>query len=1089
MIRWGIAIAWTFAVLGCSPETEQTSADAIDTFGPADTSDASGQDDSVGISPEDTNNTSDTAEPSDVNDPSDSNDGSDTFGGSDTRDPSDTDTLVADVATDTLAADVATDTLVADVTDTLVADVATDTLVTDATDTSFTDTLTLDTTPNDVATDTSPVFIGDATITTSPNPVPEFRIAEGDDCDSLGAPKLYTEQYRAMPFSNKTSGDSGQWSYAGCNGASTPGSGTLDRVLAITPSASGSLRITNHGGSTLITTACGDVTQCLAARAVFSSQPLGAQVQAGTTYYVHLDNAEDDAYDGGILQPPGLVHVEMPRHRCGAPPTDPVSLPCRHWDCRDDPRCLESTMPGACAPGDGVDDDNDGAVDCLDSDCINEPACMAVTPQGDTCADPIEIGGLPSTVTLDTCALDDHGTVFVSSFDGCTSNLVPTGVDGVVRFVAPEVGSYVVSVATALSGTLHVAAADTGCVLSTAAAVNYWASCKASLSLPTTDVAHFAAGAVGEVFDIVVDTAPGACGPVALTIDHTPPTAPGAGCDNAINIASVPTQFEVDMCAAVNSHDDSQATCSDGGADLTIKFEAPVTGEYVIQSDHGRIYGSPINEPCPIDGVPSSFGTTGCFQEGQFFANAGDTRYFSLQLRYDICSPVEVSAHRVTAQELDCHDGIDNDDDGKTDCDDSSCIGPGCNESYTTLNCRDGVDNDSDGKTDCDDLDCAFKFLCKEGWQATDCTDGIDNSGNGHIDCADPGCDDAPNCNEALVPGQCSDGIDNDGNSVTDCFDAQCVTGDPVACPVMRGSDCDDLPVIIDPLGAPPTVNLCDAPDNTLYFEFIAPGPGSFKAVGDEFDFVKTCPSDHLVDGDIAVDATYAGQSFILRARSYWCYPYTGVVEMVTPEICDDQISNDADYFVDCIDPDCSAAAHCSEGADVPGACSDGVDNNGDGVVDCDDPVCRIADPVACPHVAGESCLMPLSLDSATASVDFDTCDFIDRRRSRGLGGCHDGPIASSAPDGVVAFTAPAAGSYLLTLDSDWESILNVVSGVTGCPGPGTLDTCVASADHIGGGEQVHLDGVSAGETYFVVVDGWNTGCGPATLSVEPVTP
>ena len=50
-----------------------------------------------------------------------------------------------------------------------------------------------------------------------------------------------------------------------------------------------------------------------------------------------------------------------------------------------------------------------------------------------------------------------------------------------------------------------------------------------------------------------------------------------------------------------------------------------------------------------------------------------------------------------------CNDGIDNDGDGFTDCDDFDCDSdPNCNNEI----CDDGIDNDGDGFTDCEDFDC-----------------------------------------------------------------------------------------------------------------------------------------------------------------------------------------------------------------------------------------------------------------------------------------------------------------------------------------------------------------------------------------------
>ncbi|MEZ4287502.1 MAG: hypothetical protein R3A47_05030 [Polyangiales bacterium] len=85
----------------------------------------------------------------------------------------------------------------------------------------------------------------------------------------------------------------------------------------------------------------------------------------------------------------------------------------------------------------------------------------------------------------------------------------------------------------------------------------------------------------------------------------------------------------------------------------------------------------------------------------------------------------------VEATDAACSDGIDNDDDGNTDCDDFdcryavSCGGPGnkpgqcvpqaatalrvlkASGENTVAACSDGVDNDGDGYIDCDDFDCS----------------------------------------------------------------------------------------------------------------------------------------------------------------------------------------------------------------------------------------------------------------------------------------------------------------------------------------------------------------------------------------------
>lgn len=131
----------------------------------------------------------------------------------------------------------------------------------------------------------------------------------------------------------------------------------------------------------------------------------------------------------------------------------------------------------------------------------------------------------------------------------------------------------------------------------------------------------------------------------------------------------------------------------------------------------------------------------------------------------DDCAQLEVC--------LGCDDGFDNDGDGSADCSDPSClrVAPCADEL-----CGDQLDNDADGAVDCDDTDCAESESCQGGYDEDGffvggCEDGVDNDGDGSIDCSDPSCRDGEGC---AGPEACWDSSDNDTDGLFDCDDPDC---------------------------------------------------------------------------------------------------------------------------------------------------------------------------------------------------------------------------------------------------------------------------------------------------------------------------
>jgi hypothetical protein len=99
------------------------------------------------------------------------------------------------------------------------------------------------------------------------------------------------------------------------------------------------------------------------------------------------------------------------------------------------------------------------------------------------------------------------------------------------------------------------------------------------------------------------------------------------------------------------------------------------------------------------------------------------------------------SATATPAKESVCDDAIDNDKDGKIDCNDSDCsTSASCGKATVESNCIDKKDNDGDGNIDCEDSDCKKNSSICQTTSAEICTDGIDNDKDKNIDCEDSDC-------------------------------------------------------------------------------------------------------------------------------------------------------------------------------------------------------------------------------------------------------------------------------------------------------------------------------------------------------------
>ena len=166
-----------------------------------------------------------------------------------------------------------------------------------------------------------------------------------------------------------------------------------------------------------------------------------------------------------------------------------------------------------------------------------------------------------------------------------------------------------------------------------------------------------------------------------------------------------------------------------GGNTSDGTFNNPSNSLAVAWRPDGRVYYSPGNTGDSYPGTAGlDWAELTCNMCTCQAAECGNT----------ICEPGEqcvcLDDCPLDPEAGNCEDGIDNDCDGLTDCED-----PDCQSVDPEIDCHDGIDNDYDCNVDCDDKDC-------EGVGVETCFNGIDDDCNGDTDCADVVCADLPEC-------------------------------------------------------------------------------------------------------------------------------------------------------------------------------------------------------------------------------------------------------------------------------------------------------------------------------------------------------
>jgi hypothetical protein len=113
----------------------------------------------------------------------------------------------------------------------------------------------------------------------------------------------------------------------------------------------------------------------------------------------------------------------------------------------------------------------------------------------------------------------------------------------------------------------------------------------------------------------------------------------------------------------------------------------------------------------------------GCFEiPGEQFLVTSGAEVSATWLLPDSLTDVVVT--ECESSKVQCSDGIDNNRDGSSDCNDLSCAAY-CTEDGAR--CADGIDNDLDGDIDCEDPDCTTATACSTDSDSTDSTDSSDS--------------------------------------------------------------------------------------------------------------------------------------------------------------------------------------------------------------------------------------------------------------------------------------------------------------------------------------------------------------------------
>ncbi|MFH1532007.1 MAG: hypothetical protein ABIK09_14880 [Pseudomonadota bacterium] len=591
----------------------------------------------------------------------------------------------------------------------------------------------------------------------------------------------------------------------------------------------------------------------------------------------------------------------------------------------------------------GIDDDLNGATDCDDEACGEDPLCVGF--DGDNCAKPFAINeGLPVTAALYGQTLTYQGnTEGLQDFYSACAPGAAGSPDAVYML---EVQDPVVIHATHdFAGSFWPAFYAMG------------ADCDAGLLLgcdtATSGAAELDLALPAGVYFFVIDASyVGDAGPFTFELDFAAPPSSETICyDGTDNDVDGAVDCADDDCAAdlycldLYEPNDTQETAYDLGdlSNMGFESEAATVSPAAMDVDHFKfsILGDhalslSLTPSGGLDGKVTILDANGVtlFSADTGGINIAETisadldgpaTYFVWVSGYGITTGYyDLSLTLTALTEYDCTNGGDEDGDDLVDCCDDDCAAaPGCGfEDW----CVDGADNDCDGLVDCDDEDCMGTAGCGAG----------------------DTCEDVLVVNDGVALDGTYDGVTLEywGTTVgyANDFTGSCDTDTATTADAvweLTVAETVAVNVGMDFQGFYyPAVYITDAPCGGGAELVCAKATSGFAWTG---DILLSAGTYYIV-----ADASYAGDEAVYQLL-------IDVKAVYATEIdCGDGVDNDYDGLVDCCDDDCGADAACATESE----CADGLDNDCDGLWDCGDTDCGLV-----PECEGEGCAAAAALN------------------------------------------------------------------------------------------------------------------------------